>query len=827
MNFNNPDDFSSSPAASLDHDDSHHSFAETEARVDASESDEDDDLVEREETVTGVDDIDNTASNSAMSTSPNGPSSTDSSERLENSLRLAAQIAGTQGIEYDEHGDVSMEATEDDVAATLEPPVVRGTPRPVVERQPSSFDDQENINPFAAVTRKGHEGGEGPVEPQEQTMEMTEAVGRIQDSPDRARRRAILNSRRQSMAGVTRHRRSSGVGSDLADHTMEMTTAVGGILAAREQTLETAMDAIEEDEELSMEFTTVVGGVIDERSATGDGDTPATREPLQEGSHRPNDGFPAGDDAMDLTMPVGRILSPVTERTEPSEDTMAMDFTAAVGAILPEDLRTSEKSMAKRLMEEEVDHGQLTRSPFAREQQAESRAAKQPRLSITATEDGSPSVVSATSRNARKSTGPRISTTPKNNSRQTTPLKNVATPSKRLTPKPEQPTTPSKTPPSKNVSMRKTSPKRLFRAETKRAASGTPDNSAQKDQRMKQDLTASLTHPNLILTPRPRRVSGIGIDREGLGSPRLAEILDRRASIGEDAAEFAPRLEAPLGVRFEDPLAMQRELDIERAGEARRESGRGILEMEADMPNEGEKDVTANLRDMIQSLTPKKNRLKGRKSLHIGAAKGLLGKRPIELDEEDEEDSMPKRLKNDRSPVKNIKLPAPPSKLETTGRLGKAPRFNLPETVDNMQVSTPVTEATSRERASSPQRRNHFRDAGPIASAAEPPVSFNEQLAGVPPGVSASSEREDRIHLQDFLNMTSVRFMELNTTKRRHTAAPSKSPGTGVRSVDETEAGHELENRVVAGACTIPMLELYQHVSISPPSMGIYISAEV
>jgi kinetochore protein Spc7/SPC105 len=64
----------------------------------------------------------------------------------------------------------------------------------------------------------------------------------------------------------------------------------------------------------------------------------------------------------------------------------------------------------------------------------------------------------------------------------------------------------------------------------------------------------------------------------------------------------------------------------------------------------------------------------------------------------------------------------------------------------------------------------------------------------------------ERISLQDFLDMTKIRFMDLSTTKRRHTAAPALFHDTEVEEKEET-----LDRYVVAGACTLPEYELYQH----------------
>jgi kinetochore protein Spc7/SPC105 len=77
---------------------------------------------------------------------------------------------------------------------------------------------------------------------------------------------------------------------------------------------------------------------------------------------------------------------------------------------------------------------------------------------------------------------------------------------------------------------------------------------------------------------------------------------------------------------------------------------------------------------------------------------------------------------------------------------------------------------------------------------------------------------EDRIQLQDFLNLTSIRFMELTTTKRRHTIAPNAAAQDGSEDQIRKDDG-SLENCVVSAACTLPMLELFQHVSYSEAQM--------
>jgi kinetochore protein Spc7/SPC105 len=83
-------------------------------------------------------------------------------------------------------------------------------------------------------------------------------------------------------------------------------------------------------------------------------------------------------------------------------------------------------------------------------------------------------------------------------------------------------------------------------------------------------------------------------------------------------------------------------------------------------------------------------------------------------------------------------------------------------------------------------------------------------------GDENSEPGSDPIQLQDFLNMTNIHFMELTTTKRRHTTAPDSISRRAARlslESDGKSSAANFENCVVAGFCTVPMLELYQHVS--------------
>ena len=824
MNFNDPNQLSSSPFSGDSGDDTEtQAFETADEGIDSSDSD-DKDLVE-DETVTNIDADDNTFRSS---------DSTTSSGRLEAALEQAAKQAGTQGIEHDENGGITMEMADDEVDNAFKPWMTKEDIEPVGES--SAMLDQENINPFSpAFKAQINRGAE--TQEDDGTMEMTQAVGGIlptsgvpQSSPKRRRRKSIAAPRKRR-GSVSRRRSSGGESITGEDQTMELTTAIGGI---QEALMQEEGESPDDDEELTMEFTSVMGGVVQPTGKdpvlANDGHIMGRKTGADD--RRQSNGSVNGEEEMDFTLAAGGILLPsITERTEPLEDqSIQMDVTSAIGSILPQQSSTADKTEAKALMELETDVGQLSAtSPFQDRSAQKLREAgllderplpAQVRKAAMSSETGSPIPSTSHIHNmSRKSIGQRQSLTPK--SRQPSPVTKPGTPSKQITPQPIRPTTPEKTPPSKNVTLRGVSPKKLFEAEIKSAKIEG------KDATPQSELSGPLFHhdpmtgeptPSVVLKPHKRRSSGLGIDREGLGSPRVTALLDRRGSIGTNAKAFIHDGRASANVRFEDPRILEQEIEEQRAQDLHRESGRSILKDEADSQDvEADKDATTNLKDMIESMTPQKKKLKGRKSLHVGTAKGLLGKRPAELDEEDEDGSSKRLMGREGSPVKNIKLPAPPSKAATTGRLTRSSRLSLAETAGNARVSTPVGDFSPSKQNTTPKEQPRFKD---VEVGGSPKVtSFEERLVGVEEATEPTDE-DDRIQLQDFLNMTGIRFMELTTTKRRHTVAPialeqSAHDSALGKAAGQEDLANDLESRIVAAACTAPMLELYQHVSIN------------
>ena len=309
MNFNNPEDIYSSGM----------SGSEEESGSSESEGEESED---DEGTAMSLD-----VDDATMISRAGSDGSTGSSERLEASLKAAARLAGTRGIEYDEFGDMSMEVAEEEVTNAMQPWALRNG----LEKIGSANMDQENVNPFSPAFSEVVAAQEESLvndETQDMSMDVTRAVGGImkaarfaepQSSPrsegdgtmdlTQAVGRITGQKRRRSTTddgspgavvapAPSKRRRSSVARTSMGDDTMDLTMAVGGIqnttMPDRRRSLRgrrssgvasdtsdatmditravgsiqaTITEGVESsfagDEELSMELTTVIGGIRD------------------------------------------------------------------------------------------------------------------------------------------------------------------------------------------------------------------------------------------------------------------------------------------------------------------------------------------------------------------------------------------------------------------------------------------------------------------------------------------------------------------------------------------------------------------------------------
>lgn len=798
---------SSSPFSGSSADGSEDTGMHTVAREDEDDgSSGSDSGFDGESTAMSMDDM--TARSAATAQSEESDSNGDSSARLNDALRQAAQEAGTRLVDMEEeNGDMSMEMAEQEITGAFQPWIKKGQRQSFDWGDISAANDQENVDPSKQPRDYWQESSDN--EDEDLSMEVTNAIGGI--LPNGA-------TRRQSVA----RRKSSGEETNYDEQTMELTNVVGGFAQPPSPAKSVGANSeANDDEEMTMEFTSVVGGVIGKNHAPAQhaggnqershSYTPRSRRNTSDWNNGEGDNE---DMEMEMTGAVGGILPSTGEQPEDHDDgdqTGGMDVTAAIGRILPPGLEASDKSQAKKVMEMESDAGQLGSSPFQENvRQSPSKSPVSYHVTAVASENGSPSLASVRSRRRRSTSSGRASTTPttSNPRRSRSPVKQVSSPLKQGTIQNESPaplfnsvpqvtdsSTPKRTPPSTHSSARNPSPKKLFQPELQQSDKKSPRKSL-----FGLNSSTGESTPLFVLRPRERRSSGLGIDKEGLGSPRVAAMLDSRRSIGDEVPQLSPQEQRQQGVRFEDPVKLQQEVDREREEEENREVGHinPLLRREP----------TSNLREMISNLSPKKNKTAGRKSLHVGSARGVLGKRPIELDEEDdgESDKSPKRLRSrEASPVKNVKLPAPPSINETIGRSTRSPTRKSPHSPARRSRS-----ASPRKESTTPTRESSGTVAtSPLKDAPESQQTESPAVEG------ESADPEDQlppIQLQEFLNMTNIHFMELTTTKRRHTTAPGNESKRESRGENASKPS-SFEDCVVAGFCTLPMLELFQHVS--------------
>ncbi|WZH40402.1 Spindle pole body protein [Fusarium acuminatum] len=847
INFHNSDD---DTATTLYSSDSEPADAVEEVADIEEDGDEDGDSSESDDgTMMTVDDVTGTTAASDRSVDSDGESST-----LDEALRLAARRAGNQQLEdeEDEEDDLDddeefipsfgwgKDANKQNVAAqdqeNLPPPARTQPPQPTQNTGDAtetnmSMDmdmDMDMTRAVGGIIKPQHTQQYDPDE--DMSMDVTRVIGGIlkPKSPQEQNTdedmsmdvtRAfggIVNQPRNTSASHGAEEEDEEDDVPMEEATMEFTTAIGGIQRPAPQEENEESD---DNEDMSMDLTTVLGGLLSKnkrKSVAASRRRTVNQEEEEDDNEAP----------MDMTLAVGQILSkPGGEETEENEDmdeddaTIGMDMTTAIGGILSR-ATAGLRNLGKRVMEEEADSAD---APDEALQTAISKTAMEEQLQPPVTSEKqamtpSPGPSKTPTSASRRTIDPKISTPQLNprNSRTPSPVKATTTPQSRKarTPTSNKVATPqldsvvserTATPRSLQRNTLSASPKRPSSVRTTRTSSRTPSpvKSTPKQSLFQSTLRNNNRTPTSVSTPQ-RRLSGLGADRAGLGSPQVAALFDRRGSIGDMATTFVPGKKR--GVMFEDPTEMAEEVEREAQQEEDKENRRKILEREADSA-----EATLNLREMIDSLSPKRKPLKGRKSLHVGSARGLLGKRPNELDDEEddpEENDGVKRLKGHHgSPVKNIRLQQPPSKEETTGRLNLSFRKSLqPNTATPTLLSPEKPDA-----ATTPRHQGRFKNieddrAGHQVNFDETPIKDAEQLEDE--AEAEADEDGERIHLQDFLNMTSIRFMELTTTKRRHTQAPGTLDNG---FLDEGEENLSLDRCVVAGACTVPMLELYQH----------------
>ncbi|ODA77534.1 hypothetical protein RJ55_07163 [Drechmeria coniospora] len=705
----------------------------------------------------------------------------------------------SRNMKQDQDGEMSMDVTQA-YGGILDTPTGPRHADTSGEQEETTVDDatMEFTTIFGGIHRPRSPVQDDIADNEDMSMELTTVMGGVLG---RTKGKNEPASRRRSL------RRLSKMSRD--DDAMDLTVGVGCIM---NNDSSASHDALEDDATMGMDMTAAVGGIIMDNQTTPH--TP-TRRSMDEAVEGENGSIGTPAEAASLASP-----SRSSPRRPPAiQQAGASPERDELFAFRGHGLRRSIVDSSQGVPKFDL----LSRTPSPAKLSTPKRTPVSANKAVAALDmktqrSRTPSPVKpSTPKQVPASADKAVtaSQTASLRSRTPSPVK-LSTPKRApesankeatlmdsprsRTPSPVKLSTPKKTPAFSNqhdaTAAQMTSPRSGSRKKPQADMAVTTPSSAKRASRQRNSLfehnavTGTRT-PTIILSPQRRELSGLGADRSGLGSPQVAALFDRRGSLGESSSSFV------LGrrtVAFEDPNEPAEEDCGERREGDSKESRGKIMERETDGCQE-DKDATFNLREMINSLSPKRKPLKGRKSLHVGSAMGLLGKRPAELDDEEaEDDETGKRLKGrQESPVKRIKLQQPPSKAETTGRLTRSARKSL-EHGDSRIASSPSSPLNGHVNALRVKDGDAMDEVGFHNSRGNDDASLEEG--------------EEKIHLQDFLDMTSIRFMELTTTKRRHTIAPgSLQDGTAAEGDD----GWCLERCVVAGACTVPMLELYQH----------------
>src|SRR5690242_4316823 len=307
MNFNNPDDVYSSSPLSADN-------ASPGAALADSESEDDDDDDDND------DDDDATAN---LATAPDTEDSSQSSARLDAALRQAFEQAGTQKLDLDDDGEMTMEMADDDITASF---------TPWARKMAAAQQEQE---PARSSSPAPSEAGD------DMSMDVTRAIGRIVEQPD-------------------------GQSDDTDDDTgmtMELTMPLGSIQAMaanapanRRKSLKRRVSAVEPShgspakkptsrrtslrnrpnleepaaDDATMDLTMAIGGI------KGNAPVHSQHDDDENDDRRSSLGSVAMDETMDFTMAVGSIKtapSPAAEAQESDadDDGFTMEFTKVVG----------------------------------------------------------------------------------------------------------------------------------------------------------------------------------------------------------------------------------------------------------------------------------------------------------------------------------------------------------------------------------------------------------------------------------------------------------------------------------------------------------------
>lgn len=912
MNFNDLDDYSSSPVSG-----SSDAAASSEVEEEV-ESDDDD----GESTAMSLDQGDNTL------LSQDSGDSTGSSARLDAALRQASEQAGTRGIDFDEYGDMSMEMAGDEITNAF---------KPWSQGQHFAAEDQENNNPFDSVFRPGPQPEDDDEQDDDMSMDMTRAVGRIlpqqqlheeqQDEQDEGDMTMDMTRPMGAIWNVDQPReqeqekeQEQGEEADEAnDMTMDMTRPVGRILQSyQQQSPERTVSFGDE----TMDLTQAVGKIHQwnpaaqpprsalkrrfETFATEDAASPTVKKPVFEEPTRrtvaqvrdakrrrsSSSRQSLGDGTMDLTMAVGSIhqgQSPVKQRRLSSRsrrssgassvmDEQTMDFTMAVGGIKQQQQQPTEPSIIE---EDDAEENEDMSMEFTAvlgkiQQQAASDIERPttPRKSLSPLRTEIPTTPKEQDRfkethdlSAKKlltplfekqapgsavkdSAGSRRSSARKSATKESakgaaflspavfaSPRRSPASARKTHPSVPKSPASAQKTPSSARktpISAAK-SPAPVQKAVE--SAQNTPL-ARQSPVSVKQNGSARNT-PLLHKSPLSVAQTPASVARSSTSktSSRKSPASSRRsARIGlaaiqpqqDEHAQPTPS-KSPLSAKQPDDAQLEHKSLAESTPQPEQEAhdepmGEVNYPILPAAEPEHRPSATNTPQTLEATTTPQITETPSAPSpVHHHTAVSMAGSpmrspavaTPKQIDLEELNPASPSLEKQLRSsPVKSAATPEqqyseePRSTFADSIKFLSTPRKDAGTSpLKRLRALTP--KKSPAKKAMTPRKMATPKSFSPASGQKQKtPALLDFEAAKNIFAVPKTGPPAKKVHLNEFLDLAGIKFMDLTASKRRHTTAPTPSESNGADGDDQTI---DLEGAVVAGACTMPMLDLFQH----------------
>jgi len=800
MNFNNPDDLESSMISGS-------------SDVSGSEGEEEGDSEGEDEDATGTAMSLDMGDNSLLSTT-DSDASTSSSARLERNLREAANTAGTRGIEYDEAyeedlDDESMEIAGDEVTNAFRPWAQRHADE---EDEPvlSAALDQENVNPFSPAFQAS---AAAMLKPRYSTIE---EEGEEEEEDDDQ------------------------------DMSMDVTRAVGGILQARTNNLESSpMDG-----DGTMEFTQVVGKINGNtqaqsptrsakkrRMSTTEAGSPGFSVVQQSKRRRSSVARSSmGDETMDLTMAIGGVQesgSPAkTDRRRSvarrrssgvasEADEATMDFTQAIGGI------HGSKRESLHSMGEDEDLSMELTVAFGGVQAAERAAAAE--LPSTPQEPGSPAALAVAANTTPKDqerfrdvpdSGARKSLTPvlqKEASRSEEKPASAKSSSVRT----RKSSSPAKSSPVRQKAEVKQL--RLTRSATKENPVALPKGSPLKNEVSYPELP-SLDVPILQKDSTPQQ-SPLVQEAEQVGGESRAQLF----AVLQDP-QPSPSVEKQLRSTPVKHTAKVETSLVSASPQRKSQSPRKALTPKvatpeplstkaatpkSSTPKVATPKVATPKASTPKTVTPKATTPKSGKNADSTTPKTASAKKQIaQTLHASANPSTPQETQGTLehvNPVQEITpraRAAPEGSLKDVTRLADSIKLMSTPRKETLKALTPKKHTPKKQVSPMKRPTPAGKPTPKTRSGAQksPAQQLSEDIFNLQPAVE-----KQQVRLQDFLDAASIRFMDLTTTKRRMTYAPTPSKRRRSNADESAETEVTLESAVVAAACTEPEKELFSH----------------